>query len=110
MAAQFLLLAARADGNPNAPESELELLLATRAPVPSRVARHAGPQASHRTPVPGKVGAAHWDQAAELAGHQLAGVPVNAWTRTPVTYPGFTGPSEEILLFYSVLADDSQYC
>ena len=29
-------------------------------------------------------------QAPEPAGHQPAGIPVNAWTRTAVTYPGFT--------------------
>src|ERR1017187_2570085 len=40
--------------------------------------------------VPGQVGVAHRNQAPEPAGHQPAGAPVNAWTRTAVTYPGFT--------------------
>ena len=59
------------------------------------VAGNAGPQVSNRIPVPGEVGVAHRDQVPEPAGHQPAGVPVNARARTAVTYPGFTRPGEK---------------
>lgn len=59
------------------------------------VAGNAGPQVSDWIPMSGEVGVARRDQVPEPVGHQPAGVLVNAWARTAVTYPGFTRPCEK---------------
>ena len=86
----LLLLAARADGHPSTPEANWNSCWQHELQC------RAGGCRARRSPGQrpdlglGEVGVAHWEQAPEPAGHQPAGVPVNARARTAVTYPGFT--------------------
>ena len=86
----FLLLAARADGHRNTPEANWNSCWQHELQCRAGVARNAGTQVSNQIPMPGEVGVSHRYQVPEQDGHQPAGVPVNAWARTAVTYPGFT--------------------
>jgi len=105
----FLLLAARANGHRSTPEANWNSCWQHEPQCRAGVAGNSGPQVSDRIPMPSEIGVAQQDQDPEPAGHQPAGVPVNPWARTAVTYPGFTWPGEKILLSFSVLACDSRY-
>ena len=72
-----------------APEGTGPLADSTSSNAAPGLPGHAGPQVSDRISVPGKVGVTRWDQVRNPAGRQPAGIPVSAWTRTAVTYPGF---------------------